>query len=114
MNMQAYIDEIKLSVTGGLLELEIDDSVISKLVNSAMRELQRYICSTKIVTLPYSISNVSNMCFAFSNNKSKSFIIVFLSYTLFSFVVTIIYHIMFFLSILFLKIFFIFFNVSDI
>lgn len=54
MNMKAYIDEIKLSVTGGILELEIDDSVIAKLVNSAMRELQRYICSTKIVTLPYS------------------------------------------------------------
>ena len=54
MNMKAYIDEIKLSVTGGILELEIEDSVIAKLVNSAMRELQRYICSTKIVTLPYS------------------------------------------------------------
>ena len=54
MNMAGYIEEIKLSVTGGILELEIDDSVIAKLVNSAMRELQRYICSTKIVTLPYS------------------------------------------------------------
>ena len=54
MNMKAYIDEIKLSVTGGLLELEIDDATIAKLVNSAMRELQRYICSTKLVTLPYS------------------------------------------------------------
>lgn len=52
--MAGYIEEIKLSVTGGILELEIDDSVIAKLVNSAMRELQRYICSTKIITLPYS------------------------------------------------------------
>ena len=54
MKMQAYVDEIKLEVTGGILELEIDDSTIEKIVTSAMRELQRYICSTKIVTLPYS------------------------------------------------------------
>lgn len=51
--MQAYIDEIKLHVTGGVLELEIDDSVLMRIVNSSMRELQRYICSTKIITLPY-------------------------------------------------------------
>lgn len=54
MKMQAYIDEIKLSVTGGLLNLEIGDEVIQQIVNSAMRELQRYICSTKIITIPYS------------------------------------------------------------
>lgn len=54
MNMQAYIDEIKLDVTGGILELEIDDATIMKIVNSAMRELRRYICSTKLLTLPYS------------------------------------------------------------
>ena len=54
MNMQAYIDEIKLDVTGGILELEIDDSTIKKIINSAMREMQRYICSTKLITIPYS------------------------------------------------------------
>ena len=54
MDMRAYVDEIKLDVTGGLLELEIEDSTIERIVNSAMRELQRYICSTKIVTIPYS------------------------------------------------------------
>ena len=54
MEMKAYIDEIKLDVTGGILELEIDDSVITKIVNSAMREMQRYICSTKLITVPYS------------------------------------------------------------
>lgn len=53
MKMQSYVDEIKLDVTGGILELEIEDSTIQQIVNSAMRELQRYICSTKIVTLPY-------------------------------------------------------------
>lgn len=53
MNMEGYVDEIKLSLTGGLLDLEVDDSVLQKIVNSAFRELQRYICSTKIITIPY-------------------------------------------------------------
>lgn len=53
MKMQSYIDEMKLALTGGVLQLEVDDSVLQKIVNAAMRELQRYICSTKIITLPY-------------------------------------------------------------
>lgn len=51
--MQAYIDEIKLELTGGVLDLEIDDLALSRIVNSAMRELQRYICSTKLITVPF-------------------------------------------------------------
>lgn len=53
MTMQEYINEIKLSVTGGVLELEITDETLEQIVNSAMRELQRYICSTKLITIPY-------------------------------------------------------------
>ena len=54
MNMNAYVDEIKLNVTGGLLDIEIGDDVIQRIVEASMRELQRYICSTKILTIPYS------------------------------------------------------------
>lgn len=54
MNMRGYLDEIKLSVTGGVLELEIGDETLTQIVNSAMREMQRYICSTQIITVPYS------------------------------------------------------------
>ena len=53
MEMQAYIDEIRLAVTGGVLELEITDDTLVKIVNAAMREVQRYICSTKLITVPY-------------------------------------------------------------
>ena len=53
MQMSAYTDEIKLALTGGVLDLELDDAALQKIVNSALREIQRYICSTKIVTLPY-------------------------------------------------------------
>ena len=33
MKMDAYVDEIKLALTGGVLELEVDDAVIQKIVN---------------------------------------------------------------------------------
>lgn len=54
MNKSAYRDEIRLRLTGGLLELELDDGTLDKVIDAAMREIQRYICSTKIVTIPYS------------------------------------------------------------
>lgn len=66
MDMKAYIDEIKLDVTGGILELEIGDDTIAQIVNSAMREMQRYICSTKLITLDYS------KCIDLSKHKINS------------------------------------------
>lgn len=53
MKMESYVEEIKLQLTGGLLELEIDDAQISKVVNSALRETQRYIDTTKLITVPF-------------------------------------------------------------
>lgn len=53
MTMDAYLDEIKLEVTGGLLELEISDDTLRSIVQASLRELQRYICSTKLITVPY-------------------------------------------------------------
>lgn len=54
MNINAYIDEIKLKLTGGVLDLEISDETISKTIYSAMREVQRYIDTTRTITIPYS------------------------------------------------------------
>lgn len=53
MQMQAYLDEIKLRLTGGVLQLEIDDATIMKIVNSAFREVQRYIDTTVLETIPF-------------------------------------------------------------
>lgn len=53
MKMQAYIDEIKAELTGGVLDLEIDDTQLQKVIDAAFREIQRYICSTKLITIPY-------------------------------------------------------------
>lgn len=54
MKLQDYIDEIKLELTGGLLELEITDETIASLINKAFREIQRYIDIPKLVTVPFS------------------------------------------------------------
>lgn len=54
MDMQGYIDEIKLKITGGILELEMDDSTLERIVLAAFREIQRYISSTKMMTTSFS------------------------------------------------------------
>lgn len=54
MDMQAYKDEIKLKLTGYVLESELDDPTLERIVNSAFREIQRYIDTTRLATIPFS------------------------------------------------------------
>jgi len=42
MNAQEIIQEVKLELTGGVLELEIEDETIAMVIKKALRELQRY------------------------------------------------------------------------
>ena len=70
-NMQFYIDEIKLHLTGGVLELEIDDTAIAKIVDSAFRELQRYIDTPWFETIPY------QKCIDLSPRKIKAVVHVY-------------------------------------
>lgn len=53
MQIDDFRDEIKLKLTGDILESEIDDDTYDKIINSALRELQRYINHTKLITLPF-------------------------------------------------------------
>lgn len=53
MDMSAYKDEIRLKLTGDILELELDDSALEKVINSAFREIQRYIDTTRLATILY-------------------------------------------------------------
>lgn len=53
MDITSYREEIKLKLTGGLLELEIDDPTIDRIINSVLREIQRYISITSLVTVPF-------------------------------------------------------------
>ena len=52
MDRNVYRDEIRLALTGGVLDLEINDATLDKIVDSAFREIQRYIDITKFETIP--------------------------------------------------------------
>lgn len=53
MDISAIRDELQLKLTGGVLDLELDDATLDKIINSAFREIQRYIDTTRLATLPY-------------------------------------------------------------
>ena len=53
MDMQQLKDEVTLKLTGDIVDLELSDSAITKLCNSALRELQRYYDGTRLITIPY-------------------------------------------------------------
>ena len=52
MDMQMIKDEVLLKLTGDVVSLELSDA--TKVINSALREIQRYIDTFKMITLPYS------------------------------------------------------------
>jgi len=53
-------EEIKLKLTGDLLEIELEDDIIDKVIMSAIRELQRYITVTRLITVPF--ERCINLC----------------------------------------------------
>jgi hypothetical protein len=53
MKIIDVIDEVKLELTGGLLELEIEDAQIELVIKKALRELQRYWDESSFVTVPF-------------------------------------------------------------
>ena len=53
MTTQEVIDEIRLELTGNLLETEIDDNTFEQIVKKALRELERFWDETKVVTVPF-------------------------------------------------------------
>ena len=42
MTLEQVVEEIKLELTGGVLELELQDNIIADAVHKVLRELQRY------------------------------------------------------------------------
>ena len=53
MDRQVVLEEIKFRITGGVLKLEIDDTGLNRIIDMALRELQRYIDTSKFILLPY-------------------------------------------------------------
>lgn len=54
MKMEEIIEEIRLTLTGGVIELGLDDETLELIVNKSIREVNRYINETKLITIPYS------------------------------------------------------------
>ena len=54
MDMQAIKDEIVLKLTGEVVSMELSDATLTKIVNSSLREIQRYIDTVKMITIPFS------------------------------------------------------------
>ena len=53
MDMQMIKDEVLLKLTGDVVSMELSDAALTKVINSALREVQRYIDTFKMVTVPY-------------------------------------------------------------
>ena len=66
MEMQQLKDEVTLKLTGDIVDLELSDQALTKLCNSALRELQRYYDGTILITVPF------NKCIDLSEYKVNS------------------------------------------
>lgn len=53
MEMEQFKEEIRLKLTGGIIHLELDDKALTAVINSSLREVQRYIDTTKFITVPF-------------------------------------------------------------
>ena len=53
MTMQEVMEEVKLELTGVVLELEIEDKTIELAITKALRELRRYWDESTIVNIPF-------------------------------------------------------------
>lgn len=54
MDLQEYRDELKLNLTGYAIESDLDDAALDSIILKAFREMQRYIRSPILMTIPYS------------------------------------------------------------
>ena len=68
MDMQAIKDEVLLKLTGNVVSMELSDTTLTQVINSALREVQRYIDTISMLTVPYS------SCIDLSEHKISSVI----------------------------------------
>ena len=53
MKLEDILDEIKLELTGYLLDMEITDETLVSVVHKALRELTRYWDESRMISVPY-------------------------------------------------------------
>lgn len=71
MDMQAIKEEVQLKLTGDVVSMELPDSALTKIINSSLREVQRYIETVMVVTVPY------QKCIDMTSYKPSSVVNVF-------------------------------------
>lgn len=53
MKLEDVLSEMKLELTGHILELEITDETLISVVNKALRELERFFDESTMITIPF-------------------------------------------------------------
>ena len=53
MKLEEILDELKIELTGYVLDMEIADETLVSIINKALRELTRYWDESKLITIPY-------------------------------------------------------------
>lgn len=61
MKREEIIEEIKFKLSGSFIELELEDEQLNKVIDISLREIQRYIDATLVMTIPF------EKCIDFSN-----------------------------------------------
>jgi hypothetical protein len=54
MKLEDVLDEIKLELTGYILDMEVNDETLVSVVHKALRELTRYWDESRLLTVPFS------------------------------------------------------------
>jgi hypothetical protein len=75
MKLDDILDEIKLELTGHVLEIEISDETLVSVVKKALRELERFWDETTLLTVPY--SSCIDLDGEFFNEKVSSIVKVY-------------------------------------
>ncbi len=77
MTLDEVIDEIKLELTGQILDMEITDETIVQVVKKALRELERYFDESTMITCPF--ASCINLDGEFFREKVSSIVKVYRS-----------------------------------
>ena len=75
MKLEEVIDEIKVELTGYILDMEITDETLVQVVNKALRELTRYWDETCLISCPF--ASCINLDGEFFKEKVSSIIKVY-------------------------------------
>ena len=75
MKLEDVLDELKLELTGYILDMEITDETLVSVVNKALRELTRYWDESRMISIPY--ASCIDLDGEFFNEKVSSIVKVY-------------------------------------